>query len=580
MDVRSALDIIVGQGLRLFQDLCLQSWTLRQQEWAAALRFLQQRDWSAGAPVLAAIIGGASSGKSTVFNNLLGARHASHVTVLPHTTRGLILAVDTRLERIAARWLDDERTLLPDLPRQTADADDRTEGSPEALTVIPVHHEPLRDVLLFDTPDFTTHSARREGDLTCRLLAWFDRVIVLVDEERWYDEQTFGRLRDELNRLRTPRMILFNCNEGIATLTDEDRQRLQSQAISMTADHRLIEYQPGQGFRRLPEEVIHACVDWIHRSEPEGASRRLERIGRLVADGAGQALNENARRLARLEELKTTLREAVDAEVPGRRDILWNVIFTNEQRRRLQPYWRTLGRTVDWFVDLTRRPGRAFRLAAGRDTGPADEPPEDPCRIGCEYFLREAQRLSDVLANRASAGRFAREAGPSPFPAFAPAAEDDVLRAAAQSSSQACADALGRLEAKVAAEAVNLRVNLTGAAVGGAIGALLAAPTGGLSIPAGALLGAVITGVPARLLVRLWNVVTGTSERRDLDRAVEQYRLALQRHADATASRILAAARDRTLDGYADLRLALETLRQADEHWAAGPGSLPGEHRP
>ena len=86
-------------------------------EIVAAVRFHDRRAERHAIVRLVGVIGGASSGKSTVFNNLIGGRHASRVTVLSHTTKGLVLAVPAPLEGLAVEWLDHERLLMPDLPR-------------------------------------------------------------------------------------------------------------------------------------------------------------------------------------------------------------------------------------------------------------------------------------------------------------------------------------------------------------------------------------------------------------------------------------------------------------------------------
>ncbi|MCZ6682051.1 MAG: 50S ribosome-binding GTPase, partial [Planctomycetota bacterium] len=85
---------------------------------------------------LVAIIGGASSGKSTVFNNLLGGQPISQVTIRSHTTRGPILAIHEALRDRAAVWLEHEHALLPTLRARMATPDDPIEGTPDTAVVV------------------------------------------------------------------------------------------------------------------------------------------------------------------------------------------------------------------------------------------------------------------------------------------------------------------------------------------------------------------------------------------------------------------------------------------------------------
>ncbi len=580
--MQDALDVIVREGNRLITALRLASWSPVEREIAAVLRFHGRR----GRPArlsLVGIIGGSSSGKSTVFNNLLGGRHASQVTMLSHTTKGLILAVPDTAEERVDLWLDPERILLPGLEHRRAEPDDRTPGTPDSVTVIPVHQPALRDVLLFDTPDYTTETSRREGDLTRRLLPWFDRVLVLVDEERWFDEQTFGGLRDELNRLRVDRMLVFNCNEGNASLSADDRRKLADQADRMNARHVLVEHCHGRGFRKLPDGALQPCLDWLtaagHGSD---AAPRHRRLARLLSDQAGHVLNENAGRVAQLEKLKQCLVQTVHDEVPGSRTITREVILTAEQRKLLSVYWRSIGRTLDWLRGaqdgvagwLSLRGPRNAR-AAGRADGEQDR--------GVCFFVHEANRLRDRLVNLALGSRFWHLAG-SPDESLPIDIDDADVEAQARQHAAACDTALTQLEERVRHEAADLKVDVAGiglgALIGVMVGGVLAVPTGGLSVPAGAALGALIaapaTGLSARVCARLYSAVRGTPESRALAAAVDAYRSALREQAERVAGRILIVARGRTLDAEPGLRDALESLREWDGEIDDGQPSRSG----
>jgi hypothetical protein len=411
------LEILVHQGLRLSQTIHLASWTARDQEIVAALRFVRARARERPEVTLIGVVGGASSGKSTIFNNLIGGRHASLVTMTSHTTKGPILAVPTGLESTVAGWLGG-RLLMPGWEERSVTPDDRTPGVAGALTLVGVSDEGRDSVLLFDTPDFTTETSLREGDWTHRILPWFDRVLVLVDEERWFDDKTFGRLRDELNRLGTARMVVFNCNEGDVRLGEEDIARLREQAARMAAPHVVVEYRHGRSFRRLPNTVLRPVAEWIARpADPETASDRSSRLLRWAAENAGHALNENAQRMARLDELTRDLARAVEDQLPTLHAILREVVLAPEQRKILSPYWRSVGRSAEWLRDLPSTVSRKVlpfgSTTRQRQSGEtvANDPHEDPVRRGAAFFAAEVERMDGHLANRARDSRFWREAG-------------------------------------------------------------------------------------------------------------------------------------------------------------------------
>ena len=45
----------------------------------------------------------------------------------------------------------------------------------------------LSDVVIVDLPDVTSKMSADEGSITRTLLPWFDGLIIVADEERWFD---------------------------------------------------------------------------------------------------------------------------------------------------------------------------------------------------------------------------------------------------------------------------------------------------------------------------------------------------------------------------------------------------------
>ena len=160
MTASRLLDALVhlGQGADRLRCRLHFDWSPQAAQAVAACRFLLETH-AASSPAsppgghltLVAIVGGASSGKSTIFNNLLGGRAASRVTARGHSTMGLIAAVHERrrdtVEAMLASGL-----LLPSFTPRTSLLDDDIVGEPDHLHIIYHDVDALRDVLLFDTP--------------------------------------------------------------------------------------------------------------------------------------------------------------------------------------------------------------------------------------------------------------------------------------------------------------------------------------------------------------------------------------------------------------------------------------------
>ncbi|MBN1511885.1 MAG: 50S ribosome-binding GTPase [Phycisphaerae bacterium] len=565
--MENALDTLVRDGPQLADAMHFGEWSPTHQALAATVRFHLTRDRAAPAVQLVGIVGGASSGKSTLFNSLAGGDHISTVTMASHTTRGLLLASPAALHDHVEQWLQQDG-LFPGLRRRQLTAGDRTEGAADAVFVIRVDAPELGHVLLFDTPDFTTVSAAREGDLARHLLPWFDSVFVMADPERFFDRKTFEQLRQDLDRWGVERLVVFNLNERPLLLSDEDRATLRQQAHRLDADAVVLEYRHGRGFRALAEEDVRRCLGWLARtaapSDTASRESRPHRLRRLLAEQASRVLNENANRQARLRELENDL-AAVAEHLPSRQAILTEAFLTPGLREHLSPWWRVVRRSGE---SLGHSVGRFTRwmpiLGAPPPSSPGQSRLSDDASVeqrGIEYFRRMADHTVRDLANRARQSRFWREAGTPEEPILDPASLTHDLDAQAARLVEPCAVTLQQFKEKVETEAASIRVNVVGAGMGLAFSVAMAVLTGGASLWLDAVLGGAIGGVSARTFVRLYNVIRGTQESRALDAAVDAYREGLRHHARQAAAGILHAARRRTLEANPELRKALETTR-------------------
>lgn len=330
-------------------------------DWPASVQqtahYLRCRVQAPELPPLVAVVGGASSGKSTVFNNLLEGHLASMITARSHATLGLILAVHESGREIIEPLLG-EGGLLPDLEPGIIDLDDNAAGAPGRLTVLFHPFDALRHVILCDTPDFTSDAALKEGDLLLSLLPWFDRLVVVVDHERWFDRQSISKLRTASVACGQERMVLFNrTNEG--ALAAQDQATLQQQARQLDAAPMVVlEFRRGRGLSLFPPGTLDEVCSF-------SAQAPLARTGvllRLLAQQAQRVCNQNQERAARLDELHTALHAAVERATPGAWDTL-TALLTPPEREQLEIVARVLRlrQTKAWLSAQTRRVESALK---------------------------------------------------------------------------------------------------------------------------------------------------------------------------------------------------------------------------
>jgi len=443
-------------------------------------------------PLLVGIVGGASSGKSTVFNNILGGRPASRVSAKGHSTRGPILALHDQ-RHVAMQSALDRRLLLPAFRHQSISLDANVDGETDLLCVVRHHRGDLQDVLLFDMPDFTSEPARLEGDIALACLPWFDRILVLVDNERLFDRQTIQRMRDESEQFAQERVVLFN-RVATSRLTDAERDRLAQQAERLgAAEFHVIDDRPGRGLCAIPPAMLEPILGALRRA----CSDRSPNLLRFVAVAADRALNQNDHRARRLGQLRESLFRAVAADTPARFECM-AALMTADEKRHLDLLWRTLRWTDTrrWFQTGVDKIGRAIRrnipligplLAPGGSVEPLPLDPTDRQANGWELFRRASRRQADAARQAAQRSDFWEEVrrwtdAEPPTPALnrVDAARSDVAARVAAFEA-----ALRRWSEKVQSECRGLSPHVVGAMGGGALAGfiVLAAVSG----PIGAL---------------------------------------------------------------------------------------------
>ena len=345
--VAQALLTVSEQAARLRRSL-RHDWPGPTEQAVHRLRF---NDAGPTIPAFAALVGGASSGKTTVFNNLLAGHLASRVTARGHATLGPILAVH-EVHRARLDTLLMERRLLPGFEPRAIELDENATGEPNVLSIVFHSVDELRDVFLFDLPDFTSEAAAQEGDIALSLLPWFDRLIVVVDHERWFDRQSISQLRAASAPLAQQRWVLFNrTREG--ELNEEDRNALAEQSRQLAAvGMTILEFRRGRGFCRFAPGTLSEVGAFLSPAPPERSSALLT----VVAAAANQVLNQNEERLHRLRRLRASLDAAVRRSLPTSRDCIL-AMMTPDERRQLSVAARVLRLEASrrWLMDQAQR---------------------------------------------------------------------------------------------------------------------------------------------------------------------------------------------------------------------------------
>jgi hypothetical protein len=267
-------------------------WSQLERNVCAALRFKGQVPES---PAMVGLIGGASSGKSTLLNSLLG-REVSRISAHAHETLGPIAAVPVpwapRFQALSAQQL-----VFPALESRPIDEGQPSTGRLGAVSICPHDLPALANVILTDLPDVTSKMSADEGSTTRTLLPWFDGLIVVVDEERWYDAAVFDDTAEFARNFGPKLWVLFNRTERNEPLSDQERGHLAGHALNRHATGSYISpFQPGSGYRPLSAETQARVTAWVSQLDPADRNadlkqylqRRCAEVVRLNVARAGQ----------------------------------------------------------------------------------------------------------------------------------------------------------------------------------------------------------------------------------------------------------------------------------------------------
>jgi hypothetical protein len=483
---------------------------------------------------------------------------------------------------------------LPSFPCRPSPLEGDTVGEPDALHVVFHTVDTIRNVILVDTPDFTSEPARIEGDVALTTLPWFDRLVVMVDHERWFDRQTIGRLREESVRFGQVRFAVFNRSVS-GHLPEEQHARLARQASRLESDgHQVLEFRHGRGCPTFPPKTLDTLVQWLNAKPPA----REAALRRVLGHAASRVLNENAERHARLASLRGALDKAALGVVPGQA-ACFESLLTAEERDRLDIISRTLRirETKEWLAQQGHRIKQAIRRrvpvlgpllsrdSSGETTGEAP-PHADRQTIAWEVFQSRCARQLAVLHETATNSDFwveIRRWTDLDVPPVSPATIEEQ-RDAVRARVDKVDEAIKAWTSKVESECRGVSPHVVGAVgattIAGAIVLVaVSGPVTALTLPAvkialgnalGTLLASAGAGAVAgrpmtRLLTVIHEKLIGSAEFKAVQAAVDAYREGIAAFGRDASSRFFEQARRLVLPEDDETVQALQRVCDAAE---------------
>jgi hypothetical protein len=373
----------------------------------AALRFHLARD-QAG-PMLACILGGTGTGKSTLVNRLLDA-NLSAASFRRTFTAGAV-AIAQSPSAVPGSWLG-----LPHVVASPADLPAR--GQSDALVIVQARHDLLNRITLVDTPDLDGDQPAHHAQAD-RAFRWAQAVIFLVSPEKYQMTELLPYYR-LARRYAVAALFVMNKCETAAMLEDY-RAMLQTDGtapplFAIARDDAA--YQP-------PDDADLAALRAALGQLAPSAGRSAG-VARCAADLLGRLRDQvigPLRGERRDVETATAALRALETAPPG---VDVNPI-TEQLQRRLQQrsvlYLIGPGRVLDRIRQapalLVRLPRHAWDLlfhgkttlaASAESLSPSRELP-DFAAVLRDQFTVVQSRIDDMLRETSAGGRWVGDGG-------------------------------------------------------------------------------------------------------------------------------------------------------------------------
>ena len=346
-------------------------------------------------PAFVGFIGCTGSGKSTLFNSLIGL-DISSTGWRAHNTCGPVCCFEkpflTFLEEIEKRF---GPLLLPSLNRKTHHTDQPLNlvGSPETVHFV-LADIPGQKPIFIDLPDINTTLSGEEGLSALAIQPWLDAVIFMADDETIYhhDYERPAKLAAELKQKCL--CVLNNRGKDRVDLNHPDMQKARDFFHADTI-HLLPEIESGRRFEREPE--------FIQLKETLSKPDRLAPIDPLlhrISNHAKTIIKENTHMREALDSLEQNISQtlnrllAAETEIPLDKllhdDVLNALGHLGLKRFALSNIYHFLRRLAK-----TGAIKRAIRNAFGNKRG---EGLSQMMRLDTQKLQKEvSQRLADTM---------------------------------------------------------------------------------------------------------------------------------------------------------------------------------------
>ena len=344
-------------------------------------------------PLLIGFIGCTGTGKSTIFNSLVG-RTISETGWQAHNTCGpVLISHKDFLSRVESKESQNGRLLFPYLKRDVQHLNANTlfksNGQADSLNIAIVDDPLWKKRVLIDLPDINTTLAKDEQLIAQQVMPWLDIVIFVVDDETLYH-------REYENPTELSKELKQSC---ICVLNNRGRDRVEldhpdvkgvMQFFGVDTIHVLPPITYGDRFQ--DEEPFIRFRNTIFDSYKKG---EIEPVIQKCTPLASEIIGENRRRKTAFLRLERKISETIENIMTAEQPVSFKSVLNDEVLSALDHLGLKRFAISNLFhflkqIGTTGSLTRSFQLAFG----------ENRDKILTNAFAMDNQKLEDEIHNR------------------------------------------------------------------------------------------------------------------------------------------------------------------------------------
>lgn len=318
---RNAVDI-VSPVLDLSFDTRLARYPELEVRREESIRLLEALTWKQALPpvfpVMVCVLGGTGTGKSTLFNSLVGRSISAVGMRRPCTVRAVVFTHE--------RW----QSLLSGCPCLESDG-------VEAATVVPHTDPAIEYLILIDTPDFD--SVELSNRRICEYFLIVSDVVVFVTSQEKYADMAGREVLDRT--VQWGKNIVFVMNKVASDQAYDDlAEKLEDLGHPFpplkverfdTPVERISDLRGREGFRELMSVGNEPDASVIRERELEGLLKK----GTEAVEALDESAEQEARRIDDVNEKIGKILQSVSREMEERLDIVVSRDVEEQIRGRL-----------------------------------------------------------------------------------------------------------------------------------------------------------------------------------------------------------------------------------------------------